>query len=101
MCRPRTAEQLAATPHYVVGIERAERNLALDSVDVLAAHPVVDAVSLLDAGRWSLGDDDVVIVVEVSSIYLASAIRAPTPSLAPKSSDKITTLTPISTATPM
>lgn len=38
MCRPRTAEQLAATPHYVVGIERAERNLALDSVDALAVQ---------------------------------------------------------------
>ncbi|MEU4360278.1 helix-turn-helix transcriptional regulator [Promicromonospora sp. NPDC023987] len=30
------AEQLEMTPRYLAGIERGERNLTLDSVDVLA-----------------------------------------------------------------
>lgn len=30
------AEELGVTPRYLAGIERGERNLTLDSVDVLA-----------------------------------------------------------------
>ncbi|WP_084344588.1 helix-turn-helix domain-containing protein [Microbacterium resistens] len=30
------AEQLSVTPRYLAGIERGERNLTLDSIDVLA-----------------------------------------------------------------
>ena len=41
------------------------------------------------------------MTVDVSNMALASAIFAPTPSLAPKSSAIITTFTPIATATPI
>ena len=39
------AEQLGVTPRYLVGIERGERNLSLDSIDALAARLGVDAQS--------------------------------------------------------
>lgn len=42
------AEELAVTPRYLAGIERGERNLTLDSVDVLAGQLGVAAVTLLD-----------------------------------------------------
>lgn len=41
------AEQLEVTPRYLAGVERCERNLALDSVDALAKQLGVDAWSLL------------------------------------------------------
>jgi transcriptional regulator with XRE-family HTH domain len=42
------AEELAVTPRYLAGIERGERNLTLDSVDVLAGQLGVAALTLLD-----------------------------------------------------
>lgn len=42
------AEELGVTARYVAGIERGERNLTLDSVDVLAGQLGVAALTLLD-----------------------------------------------------
>lgn len=42
------AEALDVTPRYLAGIERGERNLTLDSVDVLAEQLGVPALALLD-----------------------------------------------------
>lgn len=41
------AEQLGVTPRYLAGIERGERNLTLDTVDVLADDLGVRALDLL------------------------------------------------------
>lgn len=43
------AEKLDVTPRYLAGIERGERNLTLDSVDVLAQHLGVVPSLVLDA----------------------------------------------------
>ncbi len=42
------AEELGVTPRYLAGIERGERNLTLDSVNVLADQLGVAALVLLD-----------------------------------------------------
>lgn len=42
------AEELGVTPRYLAGIERGERNLTLDSVDVLAGQLGVAAPALRD-----------------------------------------------------
>lgn len=44
------AEQLSVSPRYLAGIERGERNLTLDSVDVLAGQLGVPAGELLRIG---------------------------------------------------
>lgn len=41
------AEELGVSPRYLAGIERGERNLTLDSVDVLADQLGVAARELL------------------------------------------------------
>ncbi|MFF3038889.1 helix-turn-helix domain-containing protein [Arthrobacter citreus] len=41
------AEQLGVTPRYLAGIERGERNLTLDTVEVLADDLGVRALDLL------------------------------------------------------
>ncbi|WP_167149432.1 helix-turn-helix transcriptional regulator [Actinomyces sp. ZJ308] len=41
------AERLGVTARYLGGIERAERNLTLDSVDALAQDLGIDALDLL------------------------------------------------------
>lgn len=41
------AESLEVSPRYLAGIERGERNLTLDSVDVLAEQLGVDSLMLL------------------------------------------------------
>lgn len=41
------AEELGVTPRYFAGLERGERNLTLDSVDVLAGNLGVDSTALL------------------------------------------------------
>lgn len=41
-------EELGVTPRYLAGIERGERNLTLDSVDMLADQLGVVALALLD-----------------------------------------------------
>lgn len=41
------AELLEVSPRYLAGIERGERNLTLDSVDVLADQLGVDSLTLL------------------------------------------------------
>ena len=43
------AEELGVTPRYLAGIERGERNLTLDSVDMLAGQLGVVALALLDS----------------------------------------------------
>lgn len=43
------AEQLEVTPRYLAGIERGERNLTLDSVDVLAQQLRVTPSLVLDS----------------------------------------------------
>ncbi|GAA4285179.1 hypothetical protein GCM10022261_27100 [Brevibacterium daeguense] len=43
------AEQLGVSPRYLAGIERAERNLSLDSVDTLADQLGVVPSLTLDA----------------------------------------------------
>lgn len=45
------AEQLEVTPRYLAGIERGERNLTLDSVDVLAQQLGVMPSLALDSHR--------------------------------------------------
>ncbi len=42
------ANQLHVSPRYLAGIERGERNLSLDTVELLAGQLGVSAVSLLD-----------------------------------------------------
>jgi len=42
------AEKLDVTPRYLAGIERGERNLTLDSVDVLAQQLGVVPALVLD-----------------------------------------------------
>lgn len=49
------AEELEVTPRYLAGIERGERNLTLDSVDVLAGQLGVAALALLDTSRGGDG----------------------------------------------
>lgn len=41
------AESLEVSPRYLAGIERGERNLTLDSVDLLAGQLGVDSLVLL------------------------------------------------------
>lgn len=43
------AEELGVSPRYLAGIERGERNLTLDSVDVLADQLGVLASALLSS----------------------------------------------------
>lgn len=43
------AEQLGVTARYLGGIERAERNMTLDSVDALAQELGIDALDLLSS----------------------------------------------------
>lgn len=43
------AEQLGVTPRYLAGVERAERNLSLRSVEELAAQLGVTASITLDS----------------------------------------------------
>lgn len=45
------AEELGVTPRYLAGIERGERNLALDSVDALAEQLGVPSAELLSLGE--------------------------------------------------
>lgn len=47
LTQERLAESLEVSPRYLAGIERGERNLTLDSVDVLAAQLNVDSLMLL------------------------------------------------------
>ena len=44
------AEHLGVTARYLAGIERGERNLTLDSVDLLASRLDLDALGLLTGG---------------------------------------------------
>lgn len=48
MTQERLAEELEISPRYLAGIERGERNLTLDSVDLLAEQLGVSPWSLLD-----------------------------------------------------
>lgn len=47
MTQEQLAEFLEVSPRYLAGIERGERNLTLDSVDVLADQLGVDSLTLL------------------------------------------------------
>lgn len=47
LTQERLAELLEVSPRYLAGIERGERNLTLDSVDVLADQLGVDSPMLL------------------------------------------------------
>ncbi|WP_411298733.1 helix-turn-helix domain-containing protein [Trueperella sp. LYQ141] len=51
MTQESLAEQLGITSRYLAGIERGERNLTLDSIEVLAAELGVDPHSLLAPPR--------------------------------------------------
>ncbi|MFD4420259.1 helix-turn-helix domain-containing protein [Agromyces sp. NPDC058484] len=51
MTQEKLAEELGVSPRYLAGIERGERNLTLDSVDVLAAQLGVAALALLSPER--------------------------------------------------
>ncbi|MEW6943588.1 helix-turn-helix transcriptional regulator [Trueperella pyogenes] len=44
------AEKLGVSPRYLAGIERGERNLTLDSIEVLAGQLNVDPHSLVSPG---------------------------------------------------
>lgn len=50
LTQEKLAEQLEVSPRYLAGIERGERNLTLDSVDVLAVQLGVPASDLLVRG---------------------------------------------------
>lgn len=52
----RLAEELGVTTRYLVGIERGERNLTLDSVDALADQLGVASSALLDPAIASSRD---------------------------------------------
>lgn len=45
------AEALEVTPRYLAGIERGERNLTVDSIDVLAGQLGLSSLDLLDESR--------------------------------------------------
>lgn len=47
LTQEKLAEELEVSPRYLAGIERGERNLTLDSVDVLASQLGVDSTILL------------------------------------------------------
>ena len=47
LTQERLAESLEVSPRYLAGIERGERNLTLDSVDLLARQLDVDSLALL------------------------------------------------------
>ena len=58
LTQERLAEDLEVSPRYLAGIERGERNLTLDSVDVLAGQLGVDSLTLLSPlGSGQSGDD--------------------------------------------
>lgn len=48
LTQEKLAEELQVSPRYLAGIERGERNLTLDSVDVLAGRLGVVAQALLE-----------------------------------------------------
>lgn len=47
LTQERLAENFDVSPRYLAGIERGERNLTLDSVDVLAGQMGVESLMLL------------------------------------------------------
>nr|WP_284990663.1 helix-turn-helix transcriptional regulator [Arthrobacter sp. efr-133-TYG-120] len=47
LTQERLAEELGVSPRYLAGLERGERNLTLDSMDVLANQLGVAALTLL------------------------------------------------------
>lgn len=57
LTQEKLAETLEVSPRYLAGIERGERNLTLDSVDLLASQLHVDSLALLTpaGGRLPTG----------------------------------------------
>lgn len=58
MTQEKLAEQLEMSPRYLAGIERGERNLTLDSVDLLAGQLGVAAFALLNPTETQACRDD-------------------------------------------